>query len=151
MAIRRLFNSHDVAEQIDVLRRAVRGLIQMSGPVPPELAADHDWDFEVREADRLAKEADLAAHQAEQAKAALAAAEQHAKEVSKPPAQKAADMAHEKAKSDLEAKVAAAQAAAEAAKAAHAEAGSAAKASAQSARAKAEADEAEAAAKAKRR
>jgi len=117
MAIRRLFNTHDVSEQIDILRRHVRGLIQMNGPVPPELAADHDWDFEVREAERLAREAELAARQAEQAKAALAAAEQHAKEVSKPPAQKAADMAHEKAKADLEAKVAAAQAAAEAAKA----------------------------------
>lgn len=130
MAIRRLFNTHDVSEQIDILRRAVRGLIQMNGPVPPELAADHDWDFEVREAERLAKEAELAAHQAEQAKAALLAAEQHAKEVSKPPAQKAADMAHEKAKSDLEAKVKAANDAAEAAKAAQAEAAGAAPASA---------------------
>jgi len=115
----RLFDSHSVEEQIDVLRRAVRGLIQMNGPVPPELAADHDWDFEVREAARLAKEAELLAHQAELAKASLAAAQAHAKEVGKPPAQKAADMAAEKAKADLDAKIAAATAAAEAAKAAH--------------------------------
>lgn len=134
MAPTRLFNTHDVSEQVDTLRRAVRELMRRHGPVPPEMAESHDWDFEVREAARLASEAELAAHQAEMAKAALANAQRAAKEVSKPPAQKAADLAAEKAQADLEAKVAAAEAAAAAAKAAQAAAGASASASAKAER-----------------
>lgn len=56
----KLFDVNDVAAQVDVIRRRLREWYAMHGPVPGDLAEDHDMGWSAREADRLAAEADAA-------------------------------------------------------------------------------------------
>ena len=68
-----VFDTQDLAAQIDVLRDHLRHLYSMQGPVPADLAADHDMAWHAKEAERLKKEADDAEAQAAALKSVLEA------------------------------------------------------------------------------
>lgn len=65
-----LFDTQDLALQIDVIRGHLRHLYSMNGPPPPDLAADHDMFWPERESERLDKLAELHAAQAATAREA---------------------------------------------------------------------------------
>src|SRR4051812_48825977 len=68
--MKHLFDTQDLALQVDVIRSHLRHLYSMNGPPPPDLAADHDMFWPERESERLEQLAVSLATEAEAARAA---------------------------------------------------------------------------------
>jgi len=91
----KIFDTQDLAAQVDVLRKHLRHWYSMHGPVPAELAADHDIGYEAAEADRLQKVAEEAE--------AHAKAMREAADAPKPAQPSAVELAEQRAKAAREA------------------------------------------------